>query len=474
MDISDARNALNKKPRQWTIAHKIGGIASVLILFILALLLYSIITLRDIQGELKEIAALDVPLTELTNKIEIEQLETQITLDQILLLAQRKHTAEVDKKLADAKARLRLHSDALDKHITKGIKLSTTGFTEHAKPMFKEISNALRDVQKDAAVLHSVLFSFVKNVETGAFPTNTEIDSLLTKEVILDKKLLTLIKKIEQFTNREIHTLQNHEHIFLMVNTSLGVAGVLLGIFLSTMIIIGIRTNLFRLTQRVTEVTQAIAENRAITGPVTDIESSDEFGQLAQNLDNMIGDVSTDLRKRDDLARHLQHMATTDRLTGAFNRLKWEEYLEREVARIGRSHEDLSMIIFDIDHFKKVNDTYGHDAGDHVLIEVVKTVSDNLRAADGFYRIGGEEFTIRAPATTIDQVSILADKIRKSIERHSFNTVGQITISMGYAQFWGLSDDGAKMLKRADQALYRAKESGRNKVCLEAEEVVDA
>ena len=474
MDISNARNALNKKPRQWTIALKIGGLASILILFILALLLYSVITLRGIQGELKEIAELDVPLTELINKIEIEQLETQITLDQVLLLAQRKHTEEVDKKLADAKARLHLHSNALDKHIARGLKLSDAGFTAHAKPMFKEVSDALHDVQKDATVLHSVLFSFVENLETGNFPTNQEIDSLLTKEVALDKKLLSLIKKIEQFTEREIHTLQNHEHIFLMVNASLGVAGVLLGIILSTMIIIGIRTNLFRLTQRVTEVTQAIAENRAITDPETDIVSSDEFGQLAQNLDGMISDVSADIQKREDRARQLQHMATTDRLTGAFNRLKWEEDFEREVARVGRGHDDLSMVIFDIDHFKQVNDTYGHDTGDHVLIEVVKTVRENIRETDGFYRIGGEEFTLLTPATMIDQALVLANKIRSSIEQHSFKTVGQITVSMGCAQFWGLSDDGAKMFKRADQALYRAKESGRNKVCVEAEEIVDA
>jgi len=98
MELKDARNALKSTPVRWTIAHKIGGLASVLILFILALFLYSIITLRGIQGELKEIAELEVPLTELTNKIEIEQLKTQITLDQILLLSQRKHTEAVDNR----------------------------------------------------------------------------------------------------------------------------------------------------------------------------------------------------------------------------------------------------------------------------------------------------------------------------------------------------------------------------------------
>jgi len=181
MELKDARNALKSTPVRWTIAHKIGGLASVLILFILALFLYSIITLRGIQGELKEIAELEVPLTELTNKIEIEQLKTQITLDQILLLSQRKHTEAVDNKLSAAKSRLKIHADAPDKHIKAGIELSTAGYTAHAKPVFSEVQNALQDVEREAAVLHDELFSFVKKLETGAFPTNREIDGLLKK-----------------------------------------------------------------------------------------------------------------------------------------------------------------------------------------------------------------------------------------------------------------------------------------------------
>jgi diguanylate cyclase (GGDEF)-like protein len=144
-----------------------------------------------------------------------------------------------------------------------------------------------------------------------------------------------------------------------------------------------------------------------------------------------------------------------------------EENLAWEIERIKRSRDELSLIIFDIDHFKMVNDTHGHDVGDKVLKEVVAVVSGAIRQSDTLYRIGGEEFVILTPYTNRQQAAVLAEKVRAGIENHRFEIIGKVTVSMGCAQLDKKGDDGTRMLKRADQAMYHAKESGRNRVCLE-------
>ncbi|MBT7179391.1 MAG: GGDEF domain-containing protein, partial [Nitrospina sp.] len=113
------------------------------------------------------------------------------------------------------------------------------------------------------------------------------------------------------------------------------------------------------------------------------------------------------------------------------------------------------------------NDTFGHDVGDLVLIEVVQKTKGNIRQTDSLYRTGGEEFIILTPNTDQEQAGILANKVRQAIEKHDFETVGRVTVSLGCAQFDKKNEDSTEqMLKRADQALYRAKEGGRNQVII--------
>jgi len=168
---------------------------------------------------------------------------------------------------------------------------------------------------------------------------------------------------------------------------------------------------------------------------------------------------------RDKLAeKHIQ--ATTDPLTGAPNRLAYEKRIAEEYARWQRYHNPLSMLICDVDHFKQVNDTYGHKAGDRALMAIVKTVQQYLRESDFLARIGGEEFVILLPETSLADAQIAADKLRRSIEVSEFAYQGQpvpITISAGLADF-RQGDTVDAVCQRADKALYRAKNQGRNRI----------
>ncbi|SNR91483.1 GGDEF domain-containing protein [Desulfurobacterium atlanticum] len=159
----------------------------------------------------------------------------------------------------------------------------------------------------------------------------------------------------------------------------------------------------------------------------------------------------------------MQYFATRDMLTGALNRHKFLEFLSHEFEKSKRFNLPLSLIMFDIDFFKKVNDTYGHDAGDMVLKRVVEIVKNNIRKIDKLVRWGGEEFIILAPNTDVKGAVCLAEKLREEIEKADFGKIGKITASFGVA---GMADGDTvdDLLKRVDEALYKAKQKGRNRV----------
>ncbi len=167
------------------------------------------------------------------------------------------------------------------------------------------------------------------------------------------------------------------------------------------------------------------------------------------------------------LNTQLSSLATTDTLTGAWNRRHFEQELQRELIQSRRYGEPLSLLMFDIDHFKAVNDRYGHLAGDAVLVGLTRLVQQNLRAADTLARWGGEEFVIMMPHCGASEAVGLAEKLRALLAVHSFESVGQVTASFGVAQC-NPEDLPQSWLRRADLALYQAKAEGRNAVRLVA------
>ena len=161
--------------------------------------------------------------------------------------------------------------------------------------------------------------------------------------------------------------------------------------------------------------------------------------------------------------RQAEKLAETDPLTSIYNRRKFSELLDQEITRVERYHRFLSVVLLDIDHFKKVNDIYGHDVGDYVLKRMTKLIRKDIRITDTLARYGGEEFVIILPETNIEGARMQIERMRKLIEEASFDKVGHITISAGIADFKE-HDNGKSLVKRADEALYLAKRGGRNRV----------
>jgi len=160
--------------------------------------------------------------------------------------------------------------------------------------------------------------------------------------------------------------------------------------------------------------------------------------------------------------RKLEKISVTDSLTGCYNRLKIEEFLHKQEAIFNRYRHPFSVILCDIDHFKKINDTFGHLAGDAVLIEMVALFNQRLRSTDILGRWGGEEFIIVTPNTDLSAAMTLAEALRQELADHEFAMIGHQTASFGVAEFPGGSYSVSHLIGRADEALYKAKEKGRN------------
>ena len=156
-------------------------------------------------------------------------------------------------------------------------------------------------------------------------------------------------------------------------------------------------------------------------------------------------------------------LSKKDHLTGVFNRKKFVDELRREIGRTARYGQKLSIVMFDIDRFKDVNDTYGHQVGDYVLKEIAKVAGRNMRKIDIFARYGGEEFIILMPSTDIEGARSLAEKLRMKIEAHKFGQLNRITCSFGVSEY-AMHEDEENFIRRADVALYSAKNKGRNRV----------
>ena len=218
--------------------------------------------------------------------------------------------------------------------------------------------------------------------------------------------------------------------------------------------------------------------NRPITGTseymyqnCTFIPVTNTAGDV-ENLCVIVYDVTDVAVSKQELQKanvQLKELSRLDRLTELFNRGYWEEQLSQEFMRQQRSGNVTSLVMFDIDHFKKVNDEHGHPAGDEVIRMVARVVRETIRASDIPGRYGGEEFAVILPDTQPEDAVQLAERLREHVEAQVVKTQSediQVTISLGVSGWNSGFSEYSEWIDSADQALYRSKQGGRNRVTL--------
>ncbi|MEE9543116.1 MAG: GGDEF domain-containing protein [Thermodesulfobacteriota bacterium] len=204
-------------------------------------------------------------------------------------------------------------------------------------------------------------------------------------------------------------------------------------------------------------------------GSLTDVLLTPDLREVWKRLVIMALIVGSSLYARrhimelDRMKGELVSLATTDTLTKAFNRTMYDEIIVLEIERARRFSHPLSMLMFDLDNFKDVNDTYGHVVGDEVLKQVADVIRAHTRKINLLVRWGGDEFIVIPVETALDGAAVLSERLRQAIEFFVFEKIGKLTASFGVIQFKE-DDTEVTILKRLDDALYKAKNNGGNRV----------
>lgn len=349
------------------------------------------------------------------------------------------------------------NKDSVDIHtaaITKNLGEITVLLAEYKK---RELTSEEQDITNLYAIAHT---QYANDGLILAVNALKEKDFQKTNEIFLNKinpyyknanlRANTLLQKIDEIAKnnyKEATERFNFIRNILIFGTLLGI------LFASIAAILMIRSIVRPLNKAVTHFKHISEGNMSEN---ISVSSQDEIGQALNGLAAMQGKLKIMLSELDQLAR-------TDELTGAWNRRRFEETVATEMDRLRRYGQRLSLMILDVDHFKKINDLYGHSIGDQVLIDLSNTIRSSLRGSDSLTRWGGEEFVILCPNTTTETVSKLAERLRKEIASVKFREVGNITLSFGVAEC-GAEETWEQWLRRADKALYLAKSGGRDQV----------
>ncbi len=231
----------------------------------------------------------------------------------------------------------------------------------------------------------------------------------------------------------------------------------------------GFGAGLARLSEKIAHAGDKQALQESLRALLLEVK---QVGEMSAGLAQRLHQANEQVESLQSKLREAEQFATTDALTGLWNRRSFEEKLSHHMARSRKDGRDLTLIILDVDHFKHINDSYGHLTGDDLLRIIAKTLKDYVKGKDLVCRYGGEEFVVLLPDTPLRGGVVVAEKIRKHFSQMSWKqkrtgvSMGKVTLSSGVATYRP-PENMEQFFQRADVALYRSKKDGRNRVTVE-------
>ena len=283
----------------------------------------------------------------------------------------------------------------------------------------------------------------------------TDIDLLSQNSIPALDSIFQLINEVSSENKKFV--MQKKEEASLELNIALiGFIFVILFLFFTWRYF---KINLFQPLEIIVKYLKIILNGQKVQELEDEIQRNDEIGMLIEGVKKLQSTMQEEIK----LKQIHEKMAITDKLTGAFNRQMLDQGIDKAIATADRYHEDFSLLCLDLDHFKKVNDTWGHNIGDEILKQTVNVVKNNIRSADVLVRFGGEEFVVLMPQTSLQNAIVVGEKIRTAIATTIHPIAGSVTVSIGVAQK-NYNEKFDSWYKRGDEALYKAKKTGRNKV----------
>lgn len=383
----------------------------------------------------------------------------------------------------DVLREIRQRGEDISRFASQSVAFRVVGYDYHG------IQLLLDEIIRSKDILYARVTSRKGNTmaEAGVKAENAEGWVMLEREIVFDDEIVGRLNI--GLDTRRIAAQMYEQQLAMIWREAIMIILIAIGEFLALSYLI---------VRPVTVITdslkETVDENGQIVTRAIPIRSNDEFGVLARRFNEMraqLNEVHARLQSKieladvklretnsqlveqsDELKRmndELKRLAITDPLTGLYNRRQFERLMDTEVSMSLRHNEDNSLLIVDVDHFKRINDEFGHKAGDAVLRRLAKLMTENLRGTDIVCRVGGEEFVAICRRAKADDAQRVGEKLRRTIEDHSFSfnmTRIPVTVSIGIATIpneHGITN-AEEFFQCADIAMYHSKESGRNKV----------
>ncbi len=446
-----------------SITRTISGLSTVLLSFLFIVIVYSVFKLQSINVEMREVAEIDIPLTDVVSEIELLQMRQHLLMEKIRQIVRN------DSQSTEEKSTLEVEFDDYDSdletQLERAVAIIQTGLSKgRVRLDVSEHKSVLLAVNQFHQHRKAFEQAFRKFVSADKSLHQLHWNALEGLDGSLDAQSEALLENIESLTLQISDYTEKHEREFMLVNLALGVSALGIGLYLTLFVVQSFRKRVGSLQGQIETLQHSIHDPDAIQPQdLAAVKGRDELAELENDLRQMVARFSNEMRNRYEVEEQLMELATRDKLTGAFNRHKWESVMSEELALAQRGNM-FSLIVLDVDRFKHINDSYGHDVGDKVLQRLVESLKSRLRLTDLLFRLGGEEFAVLLRHADENIAISVAEILREQIEQCQFEELPTFTISLGITAYRD-GDSSDLLMKRADKALYAAKQAGRNQAC---------
>ncbi|KQH91664.1 GGDEF domain-containing protein [Vibrio fluvialis] len=441
-----------------SIKQKIGGLFVLLLSFLFFVIVYSGYKIKLIEKEMREVAYLDIPLSQIMRQVEFIELEQHLQFEQYQLKGEKPYQElKQHQQLVFQQQQLKSLLDRAVGLITESLsaKQLMLAQSEHEQVLSRIESYA----QKSAA-----FESHLEQLFESQTLNDEQRSAMEQMAVELESAENAIIQQLNTITTNDVYYTEKHEKEFLFVSSLLGISAVVLGFLLTVYIVQIILQRIKRIQGDIKTLNASLDQGDSLSQEtVNKITTKDELAELEHDIKAVMSRLEKEITCREQVEKQLLTLATQDKLTGAYNRHKWDEQIHIQLSLAQRGGYPFGFILLDVDYFKRVNDQFGHQVGDQLLKRMVSELQQRIRSTDMLFRLGGEEFAILLPMQDIESACKLAESLRSQMELLQVDNLPAFTISIGVTSYHDM-DSEASIFRRADMALYRAKAQGRNQV----------
>ncbi|MGI2788802.1 diguanylate cyclase [Vibrio fluvialis] len=441
-----------------SIKQKIGGLFVLLLSFLFFVIVYSGYKIKLIEKEMREVAYLDIPLSQIMRQVEFIELEQHLQFEQYQLKGEKPYQElKQHQQLVFQQQQLKSMLDRAVSLITESLSAQQLML---AKGDHERVLSRIESYAQQSAEFESHLDQLF-NSQALSDEQRSAMEQMAAE---LESAENAIIQQLNTITTNDAYYTEKHEKEFLFVSSLLGISAVVLGFLLTVYIVQIILQRIQRIQGDIKTLNASLDQGDSSSQEtVNKITTKDELAELEHDIKTVMSRLAKEITCREQVEKQLLTLATQDKLTGAYNRHKWEEQINMQLNLAQRGGYPFGLILLDVDYFKRVNDQFGHQVGDQLLKRMVSELQQRIRSTDMLFRLGGEEFAILLPMQDIESACKLAESLRSQMELLQVDNLPAFTISIGVTSYHDM-DSEASIFRRADMALYRAKAQGRNQV----------